>query len=113
MNVPEVINFENARKFYLNSLTISLTIEFEIARNQFARVGSSPELEICLPILGIQPEECKIIIDEPFPPATLAPGTATTFEIYCSLPNLGLISANLSIASNDSDEFLFLSKTPT
>jgi len=52
------------RKFSLNCMTISLIIEFEISRNEFARVGSSPELEIYLPIMGIQTEECKIFIDE-------------------------------------------------
>ena len=64
MSVQKMMDFENARKFSLNCLTISLTIEFEISRNEFARLGSSPELEIYLPIMGIQAEECKILIDE-------------------------------------------------
>lgn len=43
---------------------LRLSVEFALGRGEFGRIGSSPEMEISLPLVGFSEEECRICLDE-------------------------------------------------
>lgn len=43
---------------------IKLSVQFALGRGEFGRIGSSPEMEISLPLVGLSNEECRILRDE-------------------------------------------------
>ncbi|MCW1912995.1 trypsin-like peptidase domain-containing protein [Luteolibacter sp. GHJ8] len=53
-----------ATSFTLSCDELRLFIEFALRRGEFGRIGSSPEMEISLPLMGLAEEECAISLDE-------------------------------------------------
>jgi S1-C subfamily serine protease/Tfp pilus assembly protein PilF len=43
---------------------LRLFVEFTLSRGEFGRIGSSPETEISLPLMGLAEEECGIYLDD-------------------------------------------------
>jgi hypothetical protein len=48
----------------LHCTALDLTVEFFLKPGEFGRIGSSPEMEIALPIEGLKPEECRFSRDD-------------------------------------------------
>ena len=48
----------------LNCEALRLKIEFSLGPGEFARIGSSPDMEIPLPMVGIREEECRLLVDD-------------------------------------------------
>ncbi len=42
---------------------LRLSVEFTLGCGEFGRIGSSPEMEISLPLVGFEEEECRISLD--------------------------------------------------
>ena len=55
---------DEKRRLSLSCEALRLLIEFSLRRGEFARLGSSPAVEITLPMVGIREEECRLFIDD-------------------------------------------------
>lgn len=53
-----------ANCYTLSCDELRLSIEFAMSRGEFGRIGSSQEMEISLPLVGLSEEECRIYLDE-------------------------------------------------
>jgi S1-C subfamily serine protease len=50
--------------YTLSCEELRLSVEFALGRGEFGRIGSSPEVEISLPLVGFSEVECRISLDE-------------------------------------------------
>lgn len=57
-------SFPEATSYTLTCDELRLFVEFALGRGEFGRIGSSPEMEISLPLMGLAEEECCISMDE-------------------------------------------------
>ena len=57
-------NSQDKCQLALNCEALNLVVEFGLRRGEFARIGSSPGMEITLPMVGIREEEFRLLRDD-------------------------------------------------
>jgi hypothetical protein len=61
---PLMPSLPEATCYTLSCDELRLFVEFSLNSGEFGRIGSSPEMEISLPLVGLAEEECGIYLDE-------------------------------------------------
>ncbi|WP_411827790.1 trypsin-like peptidase domain-containing protein [Luteolibacter sp. AS25] len=56
--------FAHKISYILTCDDLRLSVEFSLSPNVFGRIGSSPDMEISLPLVGLADEECRLSMDK-------------------------------------------------
>lgn len=56
--------FTHTISYILTCDELRLSVEFSLSPNVFGRIGSSPDMEISLPLVGLADEECRLSMDD-------------------------------------------------
>ncbi len=64
ISLPPMAFLPEQTCYTLSCDELRLFVEFTLNRGEFGRIGSAPDMEISLPLLGLAEKECELSLDE-------------------------------------------------